>query len=352
MGKETFLQELLIFRPIEKAFRNIYQIYHTLDGTGKEIEFLLQQLYQNYPFVQTFQSQFESDQKYQLSQDFFLKEKSVSISCHPRYMLDNFHIHDFFEMIYVLSGTCQQIYRGTSYSLHTGDIAIMAPYTSHNIRVTNDETIVINILFRKEVLDQLLADLVQEQNIISEFLRCALYNERVEHQIIIQTGQDESLIGILETMYQENQNQKPLKNSLMISYLNMFFIQLIRSHLNDIKAVDTHANVDSDIIPILAEIQENFKTIPLKDLSFKYHYTEAYLSKKIKTFTKHSFSEHINELRLQYACKLLQETDWPVDKVAKESGFFDLSHFSRHFKTSYGVAPGKYRKQAKENVQS
>ena len=65
MGKETFLQELLIFRPIEKAFRNIYQIYHTLDGTGKEIEFLLQQLYQNYPFVQTFQSQFESDQKYQ-----------------------------------------------------------------------------------------------------------------------------------------------------------------------------------------------------------------------------------------------------------------------------------------------
>ena len=149
-------------------------------------------------------------------------------------MPDNYHSHDFFEMIYVLSGTCQQIYRGTSYSLHTGDIAIMAPYTSHNIRVTNDETIVINILFRKEVL---------------------------------------------ETMYQENQNQKPLKNSLMISYLTMFFIQLIRSHLNDIKAVDTHANVDSDIIPILAEIQENFKTITLKDLSFKYHYTEAYLSK-------------------------------------------------------------------------
>ena len=25
MGKETVLQELLIFRPIEKAFRNIYQ---------------------------------------------------------------------------------------------------------------------------------------------------------------------------------------------------------------------------------------------------------------------------------------------------------------------------------------
>ena len=336
----TFLKERLPFRPIEKEFKKAYYLrQHPKQLTPDSIAFL-KKLSDKYPLCS------------KLSSQLFLKNKSVLVHSHARYMPDNYHSHDFFEMIYVLSGTCQQIYRGTSYSLHTGDIAIMAPYTSHNIRVTNDETIVINILFRKEVLDQLLADLVQEQNIISEFLRCALYNERVEHQIIIQTGQDESLIGILETMYQENQNQKPLKNSLMISYLNMFFIQLIRSHLNDIKAVDTHANVDSDIIPILAEIQENFKTITLKDLSFKYHYTEAYLSKKIKAFTKHSFSEHINELRLQYACKLLQETDWPVDKVAKESGFFDLSHFSRHFKTSYGVAPGKYRKQAKENVQS
>ena len=209
----------------------------------------------------------------------FLKDKSVLVHSHARYMPDNYHSHDFFEMIYVLSGTCQQIYRGTSYSLHTGDIAIMAPYTSHNIRVTNDETIVINILFRKEVLDQLLADLVQEQNMISEFLRYALYNEQVEHQIIIQTGEDEQLVKIIETMYRENKNQAPLKDSLMVSYLNMFFVMLIRSHLNDIKAIDTHANVDSDIIPILAEIQENFKTITLKDLSFKYHYTEAYLSK-------------------------------------------------------------------------
>jgi AraC-like DNA-binding protein len=31
-----------------------------------------------------------------------------------------------------------------------------------------------------------------------------------------------------------------------------------------------------------------------------------------------------------------------VSRVASETGFFDLSHFTRHFKRLVGVAPGRY----------
>jgi AraC-like DNA-binding protein len=47
------------------------------------------------------------------------------------------------------------------------------------------------------------------------------------------------------------------------------------------------------------------------------------------------------QLRIEQAKRLLLKGK-PVSDVAFEVGFFDLSHFSRHFKRYVGVAPGTY----------
>jgi AraC-like DNA-binding protein len=47
------------------------------------------------------------------------------------------------------------------------------------------------------------------------------------------------------------------------------------------------------------------------------------------------------QVRIAHAKRLLLR-GLPVSRVASESGFFDLSHFSRHFKRLVGVAPGRY----------
>jgi len=47
------------------------------------------------------------------------------------------------------------------------------------------------------------------------------------------------------------------------------------------------------------------------------------------------------QVRLTRAKRLLLH-GVPVTTVASETGFFDLSHFTRHFKRHLGVAPGRY----------
>lgn len=54
-------------------------------------------------------------------------------------------------------------------------------------------------------------------------------------------------------------------------------------------------------------------------------------------------------VRVSKAKRLLRD-GWPIPQAAYQAGFFDQSHFSRHFKRVVGVTPGQYRTSSK-NVQ-
>ena len=51
------------------------------------------------------------------------------------------------------------------------------------------------------------------------------------------------------------------------------------------------------------------------------------------------------EMKINYACWLLLKTSKKITEIANESGFTDLSHFSRHFKTKTGLTPAKWRQE-------
>lgn len=57
--------------------------------------------------------------------------------------------------------------------------------------------------------------------------------------------------------------------------------------------------------------------------------------------TPHRFICH---RRIAYAKRLLRE-GVPMALAASEAGFFDQSHFSRHFKNICGITPGRYLRE-------
>ncbi|HTV42274.1 MAG TPA: AraC family transcriptional regulator [Candidatus Sulfotelmatobacter sp.] len=64
-----------------------------------------------------------------------------------------------------------------------------------------------------------------------------------------------------------------------------------------------------------------------------------------RDITGQPWAKYVQSLRLEYAAKLLIETQKPIIAVAFESGFEDLSHFHHVFKATYQVSPLKFRRQ-------
>ena len=48
-------------------------------------------------------------------------------------------------------------------------------------------------------------------------------------------------------------------------------------------------------------------------------------------------------MRLNYAAKLLRETDRPIQTISEEAGFSNFSTFYKAFKRAYALTPSQYR---------
>jgi DNA-binding response OmpR family regulator len=70
--------------------------------------------------------------------------------------------------------------------------------------------------------------------------------------------------------------------------------------------------------------------------------SRSQLFRKINALTGISVNELIRKFRLQKAAQLLAQKWGPVSQVAYETGFQNLSYFSKMFKEEYGVLPSEY----------
>jgi AraC-like DNA-binding protein len=57
--------------------------------------------------------------------------------------------------------------------------------------------------------------------------------------------------------------------------------------------------------------------------------------------------EYLNQLKIEFACKLLMDNDLSILDVCFDSGFNNLSHFNKQFKKITGLPPSEYRNRFK-----
>lgn len=79
------------------------------------------------------------------------------------------------------------------------------------------------------------------------------------------------------------------------------------------------------------------------DLARECNISEANLSRIINVYFKKSFTQLLNERRVEDAKRLLKQTDVPIKVIAEEVGFNSLASFNRVFKNQTGKNPGKLR---------
>ncbi len=95
------------------------------------------------------------------------------------------------------------------------------------------------------------------------------------------------------------------------------------------------ALIDSDYAKLMA----------LSDLSKSVHVSDAYICRIFQKYHSEPPSKAITRRKMEQAAKLLIEGASLVKAVAGEVGYNDPYHFSRVFKTHYGVSPRQFHRR-------
>ncbi|QUI22631.1 response regulator [Vallitalea pronyensis] len=106
-------------------------------------------------------------------------------------------------------------------------------------------------------------------------------------------------------------------------------------------SIDCKALVEQAVNYIDSHFEEK---INVKSLSDHFGITANYFSTIFKKELGVTCTQYLTTKRLNYACRMLKETDINVEEVAKGVGYEDLQYFYRVFKKEYHVTPVAYRK--------
>ncbi|MBM7854159.1 YesN/AraC family two-component response regulator [Desulfohalotomaculum tongense] len=91
-------------------------------------------------------------------------------------------------------------------------------------------------------------------------------------------------------------------------------------------------------------IHNNFKQkLPLKLVASHVFLNPQYFSRIFKKEVGISYVEYVNKLKIEYACKLLETTNYPAYRISSECGFTDPSYFNRVFVQQMNMTPKEYR---------
>jgi AraC family transcriptional regulator, arabinose operon regulatory protein len=136
-----------------------------------------------------------------------------------------------------------------------------------------------------------------------------------------------------------------LKSRAVLYELVSFYIE--EASKQYIKMKDTAAV--GKIFELIKYIDINLTSnISITDLAEIVHYHPNYF---IRFFRKHfgtSPAQYINNKRMEKSKVLLETTGVTVSEIAYSTGFKDIYHFSRVFKSHTGFSPSEYRKMISE----
>lgn len=99
------------------------------------------------------------------------------------------------------------------------------------------------------------------------------------------------------------------------------------------------------VTQILDYLSENFhESIRLEMIAREVGLSTFRISHLVKEQTGKTILQHIHQLRIKEAQRLLEQSDMDCTDIAYETGFGDQSYFIKQFRKQMGITPARYRK--------
>ena len=279
-------------------------------------------------------------------QALYRPDSSISPYLHERFVPNEYHDHQFVELMYQFSGCCSNTIEGTTTLLQKRDICILPPGVYHLPEVYDDNSTMVNLLIKSETFYRICLNFILDHNhLLSRFASSVQYDKSYP-KYYFNRGSNEKIDYLMCEVLIEYIENRIYSDLIIENLLAAIFCELFRSPPEQVELSRQLTSPTQPILPILQYVYNNFKTVTLEELSEKFCYTSQHLCRMFKTHTGHSFSQYLLEIRITRAKQLLGNTDFSISHIAALSGFECVPYFHRKFKSEVGCTPNEYRQRS------
>ena len=265
---------------------------------------------------------------------------------HPRFTRRYSHIHNYFELNFVVKGSATFYFEEEPHVMNEGEICIVAPGSNHDFLIDDETSIVYTVCIRRSTFDSTFSSIMSHQDLLSGFFRQILKNDGKPNYLMLFTGNNMECRVLLRKLLIESAKKDEYSNSCCVSIINLLFCNMLRNYSKTIAFYNYE--IGSDFSLVLQYIQHNYQSITLSSLAEFFHYSEPHLCTLIKQNTGENFTDLIKKLRMKDAINYLLNTDLKINEIAEQVGYNSADHFSRVFRQTYKCSPAEYRKSNKK----
>ncbi|GHV38519.1 hypothetical protein FACS189490_00600 [Clostridia bacterium] len=234
------------------------------------------------------------------------------------------HVHPHFEVILMRDGqTCVSV-DGVTQTLHVGDMAVAFPNTVHSFRHFDNEGILDIVICAPQLFKEY-------HNTLSEYHpTCSFIKKEQVHRDVV---------------YAMDSFQEEMKNPNINACSALLTLILARILPVMTLCKNTESNSFDLAHQAVSYLMANYQEpISLDILADKLNVSRYKLSRVFTNRLNTSFTGFVQQLRVDFAKKLLQSTALSIQDVCYECGFENLRDFDRVFAKICGHTPRQFRK--------
>lgn len=253
---------------------------------------------------------------------------------HPKNAMDHWHKH--YELAYVISGSVSVIVGHRRHLVKEGEILFIGAYETHRIE-KHKKAMLLLIQFKPHIVDPVFRPFFDIKYLIPMM--------NPSKVVRLSSKEQEFLKWMFDDIQFNFDHISPASKMAIRGSI----IRLIGFMINDrrliIPNITDHQSVQvGKILTVLNHLEDHYmEPIDEQTAASLAGYNYAYFSDLFKKIMGHTFSEHLNLIRLRAARTLLADSQKGIAMISEEIGYQNLSYFNRMFKKHLLMTPREYR---------
>ena len=249
--------------------------------------------------------------------------------------------HNFWELVYVDSGTVEIKADQKLIILKQGQIIFHKPNEFHTLRANGKDAanvFVISFVCSSETMHFFNNQTMTVPAKLKKYI-----------SLIVEEYNETFFPMLQEDVQLTMKPNPPIGSQQMIkTYLEQFIILLIRNEQDkrNLRIFPSKESIENHLISeILKRIDENiYNNISIAQICEDLHFSRTYLSKIFKQETDYTISEYIILQKVKEAKRMIREKNMNFTQISDKLCFDNPHYFSRVFKRITNMTPSDYKK--------